>query len=201
MGTIVTTPAVSRPISVVETKAHLRLEHNDEDDYIVALIGAATDWAQHFCNRYFMTTSVDCLLDDFPPRSIWLAASPIQTVDSVQYTDDSSAVVTLDPSTYVLDLSQEPAILNPAIDKEWPKNVHSEATNAVRISITAGYGNLARQVPQSIRHGIKMLIGHWYENRQSVEVLERAARVGEIPQTAKMLLYPYRVLTAGVMSG
>ena len=40
-------------VTVDEIKTHLRLEHNDEDGYLSALITAAQATAEDFCRRSF----------------------------------------------------------------------------------------------------------------------------------------------------
>lgn len=42
---------VIEPITLSEAKAHLRVEHGDEDAYIVNLISVARDFAEKFVNR------------------------------------------------------------------------------------------------------------------------------------------------------
>ena len=41
------------PITVDEIKTHLRIEHNDEDSYLSALVAAAQAAAEGFCRRSF----------------------------------------------------------------------------------------------------------------------------------------------------
>lgn len=40
-------------VTVDEIKTHLRIEHNDEDGYLSALIAAAQATAEDFCRRSF----------------------------------------------------------------------------------------------------------------------------------------------------
>ena len=40
-------------VTVDEIKTHLRIEHNDEDSYLSALIAAAQATAEDFCRRSF----------------------------------------------------------------------------------------------------------------------------------------------------
>ena len=40
-------------VTVDELKTHMRIEHNDEDDYLSALIAAAQATAEDFCRRSF----------------------------------------------------------------------------------------------------------------------------------------------------
>ena len=48
---------------------------------------------------------------------------------------------------------------------EWPATY--AASDAVRITATAGYANI-QAVPEVAKHAIRLLVGHWYENREAV---------------------------------
>ena len=41
------------PVTVDEIKTHLRIEHNEEDGYLSALLSAARATAEDFCRRSF----------------------------------------------------------------------------------------------------------------------------------------------------
>jgi uncharacterized phiE125 gp8 family phage protein len=60
----------------------------------------------------------------------------------------------------------------------------SDVEDDVVISYDAGYGN-AEDVPADIKQAIMMLAGYLYENREGL---------GEIPQSVKDILNPYKVL-------
>jgi uncharacterized phiE125 gp8 family phage protein len=61
--------------------------------------------------------------------------------------------------------------------------------NAFEVAFTAGYGDEASDVPEPLRHAIKLLVAHWFEQREPV-VLGAAAQ--EVPATVAGLLLPYR---------
>ena len=45
-------------------------------------------------------------------------------------------------------------------------------------------------MPAPIMHAIKLLVGHWYQNREAVSV---GVAVAELPRAVKALLDPFRV--------
>jgi uncharacterized phiE125 gp8 family phage protein len=64
--------------------------------------------------------------------------------------------------------------------------------DAVTVTYVAGYGN-ASDCPQLAQHAIRMLVGHWYENRESATV---GAEVREVPMAVTRLCW---LLRTGVM--
>jgi uncharacterized phiE125 gp8 family phage protein len=53
--------------------------------------------------------------------------------------------------------------------------------------VTAGYANAAA-VPEAIKTAIKMMVAHWYANRETVA----AQQMTTVPFAAEHLLMPYR---------
>jgi uncharacterized phiE125 gp8 family phage protein len=50
--------------------------------------------------------------------------------------------------------------------ESWP--THKTALDAVQVEFTAGYGDTADTVPATARQVVKLLLSHWYENREGV---------------------------------
>jgi hypothetical protein len=73
-----------------------------------------------------------------------------------------------------------------SVDGEGNATAAQAAATAVT-GATAFWGGI---FPESIRNAIKMLAGHWYENREN----SAADQLHEVPMDAKQLLYPYRDL-------
>lgn len=96
---------------------------------------------------------------------IYLAHDPVQTVDSITYTDADGATQTLAANQYKVDIVSEPARIVPAYGTTWPATRNE--INAVSVSYTAGYG-AAATVPEGIKSWIKMRVGAMYENREEV---------------------------------
>lgn len=75
------------------------------------------------------------------------------------------------------------AFLRPAgswtFDTPWPR---------FRATYTAGYVEGLQPAP--IQLAVRMLVSHWYENRESVVVGEGAAN--EVPMTVRALIAPYK---------
>lgn len=187
------------PITLTEAKAHLRVDDSDSDDYITALISAAREDAELFCQRAFVQRRYRLTLDRFPfsrDCPLYLPMSPVVSVDHIKYYDTDSTLVTWSSSSYLVDTSQVPARITPIVDETWPTDVERRIA-AVQVQYLAGYSadaasptDYAANVPKSVKQGMLMHLGHLFENRQDV-VVGRIAT--EMPFASKALLYPYRV--------
>jgi len=186
----VTSPA-SEPLSVTEAKAHLRVDHTSDDDLITSLISAARHHAEAFLNRALITQAWERVLDRFPcssDRPIELRA-PLQSVTSVTYTDSDGQSQTWASSNYIVDTDSKPGRLLPAYTVAWPTT--RDVINAVRVRFVAGYGANGSAVPQDIRLGMLLLVGHLYEHREAVTPTAMAT----LPMGVEALWWPHRVVT------
>lgn len=189
-----TTDAVAEPILFAEAQAHLRIDTNDEQDHIEALIVAARMHVEEFTDRQLITATRTLKLDTFPSSScpIELPKPPLASISSVAYLDADGASQTLSASTdYQSDLLSHPGRLLPQPGVLWPET-EFERLNAVTIVYTAGYGAAGSSVPRPLRLAMLLLIGQWYENRENIVVGTTAT---ELPMAAKALCGPYRVMT------
>jgi len=59
----------------------------------------------------------------------------------------------------------------------------------IEIEFVAGFGDAPSDVPEPIRHALRLLVAHWYEVRNPVHIGSMATRV---PDTVSELLMPYR---------
>lgn len=189
----------AEPITLAEAKAHLRVDDSDSDDYITALIVAARESAELFCQRSFVQRRYRLTLDGFPRGrgcAMYLPMGPVIAVDHIKYYDTDSALVTWDSADYIVDTSQTPARVVPTVDETWPTDVEGRIAS-VQVQYLAGYSadsssptDYAANVPKSAKQGMLFHIGHMFENRQDV-VVGRIAT--EMPGASRAMLYPYRV--------
>lgn len=176
---------MSLAIPLEEIKAHLRIEHSREDDSLEQILASAVDYAEQVTRRIIGHRTVTLPMDRFPGREMVLPVTPVQSVDSIQYTLTDGSEETLDPESYRLLAHVEPPILLPT--GSWPSGVAQEP-GAVRLVVEAGYTEL----PGSIRQALLLLVGHYYENREVMR--ERYANVHEMPFAVAALLHPYKIL-------
>lgn len=179
-------PAVE-PLTVADLKKHLRVDGVDEDGYLGTLIIAARELAEIFTRRAFVTQTWDLYLDCFPTDGeIRLPRPPLQTVSFVKYTDLGGTLQTLDPSTYIVDTASEPGRIALAYLKFWP--TFRQVANSILVEFKAGYGDDATKVPARVVQAMKLTIGSWYANRESVG----PNNLAQLPDSAQALLWSLR---------
>ena len=188
---LITAPT-AEPVSLVEAKLHLRVEHSADDTLIGALITAARRSAEHELGRALITQTRELVFDGFPVAEIDLQLPDVQAIVSVKYiADDTGTEVTLASTDYSLDADSTPCWLLPDYTVgDWP--AARDTTNAVRIRFTAGYGDAGSDVPAAIRQWILLGIGTLYAQREGVVA---GVSLAELPRGyVGGLLDPYRVM-------
>jgi uncharacterized phiE125 gp8 family phage protein len=187
---LITAPAVE-PISLEEAKAHLRVDHSDDDTLIGIYIQAARqtiDGRDGWLGRALVTQTWELQLDAFTGDAVQLPLAPLQSVTSVKYDDADGVEQTLDAAGYDLDTTSVPGWLVVGEDG-WPTTL--SAINAVRIRYIAGYGDAA-DVPAPIRAAILLMVGDLYAHRETAVVGANPSAV-QMTTTVENLLAPYRV--------
>ena len=189
--TLVTGPAVE-PVSLAEAKAHLRVDDDDSNDLIVALIGAARQHVESFTRRKLITQTWDYQIDQFPSDAIVVPLAPVASVTSITYLDTAGATQTWSSSNYRTDLPSGPWAQRPRIEPGYGLSypLTYGVMNAVAVRCVVGYGSTASTVPAAIRAAMKILIGHWFEHREPVVT---GTIVAQMPMSVNALLWPFKV--------
>lgn len=184
-------------VSLSDLKAHLRVDHSDEDALIQALERAAVmhlDGRDGWLGRSLLNATYEWRADDFCSRDIRLPLPPLRAVDSVQYYNASGTLTTLSTAFYdVVGVDgTNPGCVSLKYGYTWP-DVQTDKREAVIITFQAGYAPNASpadgSVPAPILHAIKLLVGHWYNNREEVG----PGALAQMPVAAEALLAPLRV--------
>lgn len=185
---LVTGPAVE-PISIVEAKAHLRVDHDDEDELITALIVAARsylDGHSGILGRAIVSQAWRQDFSGFHDR-MRLPVGNLISVSAITYYDNDNATQTLSADIYTTFSDSIGPYVTLKPDQTWPSTY--TRPDAVRVAWTAGYGATAASVPEAIRQAMLLMIGHWYANRETVNI---GNITSEIPFTTAALLAPFR---------
>lgn len=186
---LITAPA-AEPILLATAKAHLRVDHANDDTLIDALITAARQAAEDRTGRAIITQTWELVLDAFPANEIQIAKPPVTGITSVKYIDTAGAEQTLGTDQYLLDADAFPGWLLLAYGASWPDT--QDAANAVRIRFTCGYGASESAVPAALRQWMLIAIATMYAQREATSV---GLSVAEVPRNfIDGLLDPYRLM-------
>lgn len=200
MGLSLVTPPTLDPVSLAEAKAHCRITSTEEDGLLAGYVLAARMHAEQYTRRAFMTQSWALTLDEDWPQftdrasritrdRIVLPRPPVISVTSIAYTDLDGVTQTLAADQYrLVKLDTGEHAIDPAYGVYWPSVRQQSA--AMTVTFVAGYGSNPGNLPEPIRQAMLLLIGHWYENREAVNV---GNIVNELPLAVDALLAPYRV--------
>lgn len=183
--TRVTGPSVE-PVSVADAKEFLRVDSTAEDSLILSLVTAARTHVEQYLQKSLITQTWRLVLDGFPSTGrLFLPMGPLQSVNSIKTYSSADAESVFSATEYFVDTVGDR--VGQSLDSVWPANLRP--TNAVIIDYTTGYGSAASDVPGDIVQAIKMLISHYYENRDGVVV---GTGANELPMGVTALLMPYR---------
>jgi uncharacterized phiE125 gp8 family phage protein len=190
----VITSATTEPLTLEEAKLHLKVETDADDSLITSLITAARETAEIFTGRALASQVLEYILDGFPAESetIYIPRPPLEEVESIKYRDYEGNETVWDSSNYIVDADSMPARVTLAYGKYFP-DFTPYPVSSVRIRYTAGYksgGPDSLKIPEEIKQALKLLIGHFYENRESVVV---GTVANKVPFSVEALLYPFRV--------
>lgn len=167
MGIRVVTPPASEPVTLTEAKTHMNVVGTADDTYISTLIVAGREYCEGFQARAHVTQTLELTLDAFPSeRYVELPRPPLQSVTSVVYKDDDGIDTTFAASNYAVDTKSFVGKIVLMPSASWP-SFDPYPVNAVSITYVAGYG-AASTVPAHVKQAMLLLIGHWYENRETI---------------------------------
>ena len=186
---VTSAPAVE-PVTVSEAKRHLRVDWDEDDEYIADLITASREWLESRTSRALITQSLQGVwtLPKSPESQLrglyaqlgmeltfWLPRTPLQSVTTAEIEKDLDVWQTLNLTTdYVVDADNDPqrVWLRASAISYWAPtgaliNFLGVYAPRIRISYTAGYGATRDSVPRAFRRTILAAVGHLYENREA----------------------------------
>ena len=198
------TPPAAEPVSLAEAKLHLRVDFDEDDALIQALISAARQSAEMLTQRQLVTARWRMVLDSFPgsglmgvpagqtftlpAHAILIPKSPLQSVVEICYLDMAGVSQVMPSDHYTVDKACEPGRITPVFGQIWP--IALPQIGAVSVIFDAGYGSAA-DVPEGLKSWIKLRLGSLYAHREEVASMARG-RIDPLP-FVDGLLDPYKV--------
>ncbi len=191
MKTVLVTKPATTAVDLEEIKMHCRVDLDDEDTYLEGLVLSATEDVEQVTGRKLITQTWKLLFNEWPGGAeIILPFGECVSVSSIKYIDVDGVEATWDEENYIVDTDSVPGRVVIGYDKSWPSG-QLYSVNPIVVEFVTGYG-AAVDVPEKIKHAIKMIVKHWHENREPVLV---GASVANIPLTVDRLLWPFRLFT------
>lgn len=185
----VTAPAAA-PVALSEAKAHLRVDHTDDDAIIGRIVDAAVghlDGWSGVLGRCLVAQTWRVSFRDFTGRAIHLPFPDVSAIEAVTYRDADDLEQTVDPSDYALNEDAQGSYLFFASAFDRPAVFHRP--DAITVRFVAGYGD-ATAVPAALKAAMLLHVAHMYENREPVVI---GQSVAPLPMAYDALVAPYRV--------
>lgn len=188
MAALIIEPPAVEPVSLAEVKEHLRVDGPDEEPLIVALITTARLTIEHLAGLALVTQRWAVLRDSWPEaQAIELPVAQVASLDALRVYDEAGSASLIAGDQYIADLASRPARLVRRDAYPWP--APGRIANGIEIELTAGFGAMPIDVPETLRWAVLMLVGHWFENRAAVGA---DAQLRHMPLAVHAVLAPYR---------
>lgn len=161
MAKALISPPVGLPVTLAHLKAQLRLETDEEDEFLKELAAAATSCIESETGKSLITRIWRIYLDAWPDDGeLGLPVAPVQSIQAITVYDTDGVPQVLAASQYLLDAASEPArlLLNSPVGS-------GRAMNGIEIDVVCGYGDTAVDIPDQLGRAVLALAGHWFEFR------------------------------------
>lgn len=191
LAPVLVTPPVETPISLEEAKEHLRIFHDDDDDTIAAYLASAVsflDGHSGVLGRCLVSQEWTAAFPGWPGSGMLRLPFPDVSEAVVAYSDADDAEHEVSASLFQLAHDAQGSFIWLRRGFNRP-TVHDDRLDPVRVTFTAGYGDAA-DVPGALKAAIRLIVGHLYENRESVVVGTVDAK--ELPMGVAALVNPFR---------
>ena len=185
---VLTGDATVDVVTVDEIKDHLRIDTNDENTLLGLYIDSATEMAENYCGRHFITHEYQLHFNNvveeasliFPDCTLFVQTGgndhhPVYYIDAngvTQHSDDAYIDAYSNPSIVYLSS----AFTSPTLKED--------AANVFWFHFKTGIADDASGIPQAIKQAIKLIVSDMYYFRED--------RKRRFPMASEILLQPYK---------
>ncbi len=185
---VIVTEPTEEPITLDQAKAHLRVDTDDDDAYILGLIKVAREYAETATRRALITQTWKYYLEDWPKGDhIDIPMAPLQSVSLITYENSAGTVATWAATEYVVDTYSTPGRVVLAYGKSWP-NATLNVSNPICITFICGYGT-PDDIPEMLKAAMKIDFSDLYEQRESYII---GQTVNHLPVLERLYI-PFKV--------
>jgi uncharacterized phiE125 gp8 family phage protein len=187
LSTTLLIPPAFEPLSLNDAKIFLRVDHDDDDDVISALISAARAHVEAQTRRALITQTWRLARDGWPiTGQIKVRPAPVQSIATLRTYDHDGDELSHDPSIFAIDVEAGIIAAPP-----WSLPVPGRSLAGIEIDFVAGFGNAASAVPAPLLQAIRHLVAHWYDNRGLVAL---GSSLAIMPASVGAMISSYRVM-------
>lgn len=161
-------------VALSDVKDHLEVVETHRDALITHLIDVAAEVVEDELGRPVSLQTWNEALQ-YPGRDVYLQKLPAQSLVSITYYDTDNVEQTATLSEFTLYKSDDWAFVR---CEDWPSTY--DRPDAITIQYTAGHATTPKKAEQAIR----LIVGHWYENREDASELN----LKDIPRSASSLI-------------
>lgn len=184
---LLTAPA-AEPLSLVDAKRFLRVEHGDDDAIISSLISAARNHVEALTRCALIAQTWRLVLDRWPDGGrIAPRIGPLRSLVAARVFSAVNDASMIDPDIFVIDAAAG-VIAAPS----WSLPVPGRSVAGIELDLEVGFGETASGVPPTLLQAIRMLMAHWYENRGLIAI---GQSVAIMPASVNAMISSHRVLS------
>ena len=166
---VVTSAAAAEPLTLTQVKDHLRVDHDDQDTLITALLASMREHVEAYTATRMVTQTLTLRCEEWADLDA-LTIGPVQSITSIVYVDTDGANQTLSTDVYEGQLQG----LEPRIVLKYGQTYPTiREGSLITVVAVVGYGVAGTQ-PEGVLHAIKMLIEEGYDGidrRATVDAL------------------------------
>ncbi|ABE62239.1 Phage conserved hypothetical protein, phiE125 gp8 [Nitrobacter hamburgensis X14] len=182
---LLTGPAIE-PWSVAEAKSFLRAENDDDDTVIASLIAAARSHVEAMTRCGLIAQTWRFVLDQWPKDGrVRLGRGPLRSLVAARVYDSTGNAASIDVATFVIDKAG--GVIGSSC---WTLPMPARASAGIELDVEIGFGTAATDVPDVLRHAVRTLVAHWYENRGLIAIGQSVAMM---PASVSAMIASYRV--------
>lgn len=184
MTPVLVTPPAIEPLALDEARAWLRLDDTAEDAAVSALIVAARMTVERQSGRLLVAQAWRLIADTFPADGLLrLPLAPVRAVTQIRVLDAAGAATVVPAAGWRSDLSRDP----PRVVLTAPPPLPGRSSGGIEIDLACGYGPAAADVPEPLRHAVRLLVARWFERRG-----DEPDHGASLPADVALLLAPFR---------
>ncbi len=184
MTIIELTPPTVEPLTLVEIRAHLRLDTEEEDALLSALAIVAREHLERETGLVLAERNFRLCLDDWPADGIvTIPRGPVRVVTAVTVYDGEGEPQAVDLDGHLLDGQARPARL-------WLRDVPQpgRAMNGIEVEFSAGFGESGADLPETLKRAMLLHVAAMFACRGVVAV---DAQPAVVPPGYDRLIAPF----------